>query len=222
MNHLQKNIVPAINQNEFRVFRQGGNGLKILFVGNSVTRHGPKPSIDWYKDCGMAATDRDHDYVHLLMKKIWEIHPSAGYCIAQVAEVELQYDNPTVLENYKEAAIFEADIVIMFFGANVPKQKCDPYPEQVAVFENTYRKMRNLFCKNGAKVFHIEGFYIRPILDAVKKRVSEDYGDTFVELGEIRTREETHGLYNHPNDRGMAEIADCIWKEIQSCVKNIL
>lgn len=215
MNYLQENVVPAQKQNAFRVFRQDGNGLRILFVGNSITRHGPKPSIDWYKDCGMAASDIEHDYVHLLLKKIGEKHPDLGYCIAQVAEVEQHYDNPEILMNYEKAAKFGADIVVMFFGANVPKKRCDPYPEQVAVFESTYRKMRNLFSKDGAKVFHVEGFYIRPILDEVKKRVSKEYGDFFIELGEIRTREDTHGLYNHPNDQGMDEIADCIWKEIQ-------
>ena len=215
MSNLQENIVPSQNQNAFRVFRQDNNGIRILFVGNSVTRHGPKPSIEWYRDCGMAASDIEHDYVHILMRKIHEIHPNAGYCIAQVAEVEQQYDNPAVLANYEEAAEFGADIVVLFFGANVPKKKCDLYSEQVSVFENTYRKMRNLFCKDGAAVFHVEGFYIRPVLDEVKRKISKEYGDVFVELGEIRTREETHGLYNHPNDKGMEAIADCIWKEME-------
>ena len=28
---------------------------KILFVGNSITKHAPKADINWLNDCGMAA-----------------------------------------------------------------------------------------------------------------------------------------------------------------------
>ena len=34
---------------------------KILFVGNSITSHGPKADIDWRGNWGMAATSLDKD-----------------------------------------------------------------------------------------------------------------------------------------------------------------
>ena len=44
MKDLQKNIVPAENQNIGDYFpRGGGNGIRVLFVGNSITKHAPKP-----------------------------------------------------------------------------------------------------------------------------------------------------------------------------------
>lgn len=37
---------------------------KILFVGNSITKHAPKADINWLNDCGMAASQTDKDYAY--------------------------------------------------------------------------------------------------------------------------------------------------------------
>lgn len=222
MRDFQENIIPAEKQNAQNVFRHDNTGIRILFAGNSITKHAPKLQVGWTNDCGMAASDIEHDYVHVLMKKIRNVDPNAGYCIAQVADVERQYDNPAVLEGYIEAAEFDADLVIMFSGANVPKDKCDPYPEQVAIWEDTYRKARDLFSNNGrAAVFHSEGFYIRPALNEAKRRVAEACEDHFISLGDIPYREDTHGMFNHPGDKGMEEIANCFWNAIKESVQEI-
>ena len=222
MKDFQENIIPAEKQNGRNVYVHENTGIRILFAGNSITKHAPKPSVGWINDCGMAASDIDHDYVHLLMKKIRTVDPYAGYCIAQVADIERQYDRPDVLDDYIEAAQFNADIVIMFFGANVPKDKCDPFPEQVAIWEDTYRKTRDLFSNNGrAAVFHSEGFYIRPALNEAKRKVAEACGDYFISLGDIPYKEDTHGMFNHPGDKGMEEIANCFCNAIRRTVKEI-
>ena len=44
MKNLQENIVPAENQNsDFYFTVSEGEGLKVLFVGNSITKHEPRP-----------------------------------------------------------------------------------------------------------------------------------------------------------------------------------
>lgn len=48
-------------------FKEGAK-LRVLFVGNSITRHGVKEEIGWMRDCGMAASCLEKDYVHLVVK----------------------------------------------------------------------------------------------------------------------------------------------------------
>ena len=72
MKDFKENIVPAINQNSENVFLYNNENskIKVLFVGNSIAKHAPKPSIGWNNDCGMAASSPDKDFVHLTVKKI--------------------------------------------------------------------------------------------------------------------------------------------------------
>ena len=67
---LQVNPVPAIGQNaeDQKAFDPAKKGPRVLFVGNSITLHSPRPQIGWTSNWGMAASARDKDYVHLLQK----------------------------------------------------------------------------------------------------------------------------------------------------------
>jgi len=220
MGNLQENIVPATNQNRTNYFHEEGRGIRVLFVGNSITRHGPRADIGWDSDWGMAASSIENDYLHRLVAKIRGFDPDMAWSIAQVAPFEWDFANVDPAESYPEAVAFEADIIIMFFGANVPKTyDTDPAPQMK--FGDAYEKMRNAFVGGREDVFvcHGQGFYIRPVLDEEKRAVARRCGDAFVELGDIQTRPETHGRYNHPNDRGMEEIAAAFWQVLEPAVK---
>ena len=45
---------------------------KVLFLGNSITKHGPKADIDWSGNWGMAASAEAKDYVHVFTKALSE------------------------------------------------------------------------------------------------------------------------------------------------------
>ncbi len=223
MKNLQENIVPAENQNFGNFFPQGGgNGIKVLFVGNSISKHAPKPEIGWINDCGMAASSIDKDYVHLTAAKISEYDPDMSFAILQVADFERNFSTKDIYTDYKAAIDYKADIIIMFFGANVSKEY-DKQENPEVKFGEKYEELRNVLNSHGtAAVFHSEGFYIRPVLNAEKKAAAERLGDTYIELGDIVTREDTHGKFNHPGDKGMEEIAELFFKTIEPTLKKML
>ena len=223
MDRFSENIVPSKNQNEKTIFSYGdGNGIKILFAGNSVTKHAPKPEIGWEKDCGMAASSLENDYVHLFMKKVYKYAPDASYMIAQVADFESKcLWQPNIINAYKEVSEYKPDIVIMFFGANVPVMY-DTMENPERTFGEQFEKLRNLISCEKSHVFISQGFFGRRKLDNEKRTVAEKYGDTFISLEHIIHREETHGLFNHPSDCGMKEIAETFWEIIEPTIKEIL
>ena len=216
-NVSQKNNVPAVKQNKksFYSFKEG-TSLRVLFVGNSITKHSPKPEINWFNDCGMAASSADKDYVHILMNKIQGVDSNSAFAVLQVAEFEFDFEKYDIKNRYSEARDFNADIIIMFFGANVNKQYGVEYKPETT-FKEKYKELREYLDASGnALVLHSEGFYIRPILNEEKKSVAAEKGDKWIELGDIAQREDTHdSTFNHPNDLGMAEIAERFWQALK-------
>ena len=224
MDKFSENVVPSSNQNNGRFFRFGSEkGIKILFAGNSVTKHAPKPEIGWEKDCGMAASSIENDYVHLFMDKVYKLDSQASFMIAQVADFESQCTwRPEIIDAYREAENYDADIVIMFFGANVPLSY-DTNENPKKTFGEAVEELRNILSNNGkSTVFISQGFFGRKKLDAEKKAVAEKYGDTYISLEHIVHRDETHGIFNHPSDCGMKEIAETFFESVEPEIKRLL
>ncbi len=222
MNDFQKNIISSKNQNTYDYYEfDKGDGIRVLYVGNSITKHAPKPEVGWTNDCGMAASSIEKDYVHLIQAKIKEIHPNATYSILQVANYEREFYNREPENYYMGAKDFKADLIIMFFGANVNKEY-DVTENPPKTFGKAYEELRNFLVdgREDVKVLHSQGFYIRPVLDAEKQKVAEKYNEAFVNLEDMRVLPETHGKFNHPGDYGMQVIADRFWEEIKAYVEN--
>ena len=83
-NDNKTNTVSSLAQvsddKQVMIVRQNGN-IRILFLGNSITRHMPKPEIGWVHDWGMAASSLENDYVHVMLKELTQKYGSVDYCI---------------------------------------------------------------------------------------------------------------------------------------------
>lgn len=216
------NNVSACNQldvNEFvSIYEQDNAVKKVLFVGNSITRHGSKTDIGWYGDWGMAASCREKDYVHLVIQGLEKAFGKISYCIAQGAEWERRYDEgKAVLEEfYKAARDFSADIVIIRIGENMDRERnkkisCKPY----------YEEMIRYFAKNPkAEVIVTDNFWEMEDLDSIFYEVATENNYTFCGINDLGSADENMalgqfehvGVAHHPSDLGMKRLAERILK----------
>ena len=65
---------------------------RVLVLGNSITRHGPKDDIGWYGDWGMAASSADRDFVHRLFDMLTESGKNVYMRIRQGAHWECNFN----------------------------------------------------------------------------------------------------------------------------------
>ncbi len=223
MAQIDKNTVSARNQlkdsNIISFENLMGEGKRILFVGNSITRHGPLESIGWLNDWGMAASSKDKDYVHLTEKKILEKDSEASFCICQAAEWEVNYLNGEEnLPTFKPAQDFEADIIVFRLIENCPHKDFNG-----EVFKEEFKKLVAFLDKSGtAKKIIASSFWMRPG-DEDLEEVSKELGADFIYLGELGEDAafradglfEHEGVAAHPGDKGMEEISRLIFEKME-------
>lgn len=222
MEQIEKNTVAAENQlagaGLVTFENPNGKGRRVLFVGNSITRHAPAPAIGWERDCGMAASSLDRDYVHLLMQKFRETDPDAAFCVCQVADWERNYKNGSeTYPLFAAARDFRADVIFFRFIENVPRKDFD-----AEVFKREYAAFADYLNPTGkARIVLSSGFW-KHEGDAAIWTVAVERGYPFVDLGDLGERDdmkaiglfEHTGVANHPGDRGMEAIAERLWNVI--------
>lgn len=137
----------------------------------------------------------------------------------QVAEFERTFQTVDIKEYCKKDNEFNPDVLIMFMGANVDKAYRDEVNSK-RMFSDAYDELRSNLIGKNTTVIHVEGFYDRPWLEEEKLLVANKYCDAYVNLGDIKFREETLGMFNHPSDTGMLEISQEIWKVLKNIIIN--
>ena len=203
---------------EESIFGKSGNGKKILFLGNSITRHGEAAAIGWLGNWGMAASSEEKDYVHQTLRMVWEKSPEASFLVAQISMWEREWwDENVILDNYSEAINYGADIIIMRAIENVAELEHDGMS-----FVDGYKRMLKIMAKDGATVVLTSPFWISPDKNDAVKRVAEEENyplvdvcigsdDRYTAAGKF----EHAGVAAHPGDEGMLEIAKRIYAEIE-------
>jgi hypothetical protein len=201
----------------------------ILFLGNSICIHGPLAGWSPVGGWGLAASEPSKDYVHLFTTKIngvtggsialnpqplntpaWKYGdplPNITGNIVNVADIFERsfstWDNARI-QNQLNA---KPDIVVLQVGENL----ANGTPEQFAVAMDTL--LAGIKSASNPHIF-ITSYILgsNPAIDAIKRAAcAEDPSHrTFVNLvGKVDL-----GIADHPNDAGMATIADTLFASV--------
>ena len=147
---LITNDVPAVGQlkgSDCISFETTENAdIKLLFLGNSITRHGKAENLGWCGDWGMAASSKENDYVHKLISKFCQKGIKVSVCIANLSDWERTRNMDLLFTKYLSVLRFNADYVIVRLGENACPDK------YLSEFELCYGELTDLFSRNGAKI----------------------------------------------------------------------
>lgn len=226
MQQIEKNTVKAENQlkdnHDVNFEHECNSGLRVMMAGNSITLHEPSEGIGWFNRCGMAASCKENDYVHVLEGYIQNIEPNAAFCICQAYKWERDYANGKLAYPIYEAARdFNADIIVVRFVENCPWKDFN-----AEIFKKEYVDFINFLNKSGnAKIILTTSFW-KHAADSVIAQVAKENDWPLVVLNDLGEKDEMkaiglfehHGVENHPGDLGMKTIADRIFKELKKLV----
>ncbi|MFA6546632.1 MAG: SGNH/GDSL hydrolase family protein, partial [Limisphaerales bacterium] len=192
--------------------------LKLLILGNSITRHGPKPDIGWSGNWGMAASTEDKDFAHLVVRGLGKTAGAAPeVMIENIAEFEQQYAKYDAAK-LKDASGFGADMIVVAIGENVPGLNSD---EAKVQFADSLRKLLQALKTDKHPTLVVRScFWPNQAKDQVLKQVCQEMGGIFVDIGQLGKVESNYarserkfshnGVAAHPGDRGMQAVADAI------------
>ena len=197
---------------------------KVLFLGNSITLHGPAPNIGWTGDWGMAASAAEKDYVHVLLD---QISKAAGgkpqVMVKNIPDFERRLTDYNLQQELKQELAFHADLIVISLGENASSPKTDAAKVQFAsAFANLFAELR----KHGQPTLLVRSqFWQDADKDRLMKQACADAGGIFIDISKLgfdaanyarAERQIEHaGVAGHPGDKGMQELADALWHSIQ-------
>lgn len=202
---------------------------RILFLGNSITLHGPKPDIGWTGNWGMAASCTDKDYVHLVTGALAQYTGSTPQIVVRnIADFERNCATFDVDKQLRDCLAFNPDLVVLAIGENVPALKSDDAQAQFKA--GVMRILGAVLAKRHPLVAVRSCFWPDPAKDKVLQEASEEADAIFVNAGPLgreaanAARSERSFAHNgvgaHPGDRGMKALADAIIQAVLQRSRN--
>ena len=192
---------------------------KVLFLGNSITLHGPAPAIGWTGNWGMAARAPEKDYVHLVTVDLEKLTGQKSVTkVRNIADFERGYETFDIAVQLKAELDFKADLVIIAIGENV----ADPVTDAArANYLAALGRLMSTFQQNGnPAVFARSSFWPHATKDQILMKASAEAEVTFIDISKLgrdssnaasaERKIEHAGVAGHPGDKGMRAIADAI------------
>jgi lysophospholipase L1-like esterase len=195
---------------------------RVLFLGNSITLHGPAAEIGWLGNWGMAASAKEKDYVHLLTASLAKRNGKQPEIqVDNIADFERQYDTFD-LARLKKHFDFKADLVILAIGENVSPLTTEA--SRVKFHASLVRLLKALKEHGRPAIYVRSNFWPDKTKDDILKKAAEETAAVFVDMSELgrdasnQARAERNiahaGVAGHPGDKGMKAIADALFQAI--------
>jgi hypothetical protein len=196
---------------------------RILFLGNSITLHGPEADIGWAGNWGMAASAEDKDYVHLVTSALAR-HTGAPpqITVRNIADFERDYATYDVDEQLKDAFDFDPDLVVLAIGENAPA--LDSEAAKAKFEAGVMNILRCALAKRHPLLVVRSCFWADAAKDQVLRQACDEAGGIFADISPLGRDPATaarserafkhDGVAGHPGDRGMKAIADIILQAI--------
>lgn len=188
---------------------------KVTILGNSIVNHSPSASVGWTGSWGMAASVRDSDFVHILMKKIKGLNPVASIGFANIADFERNFET---FDFSRLAHLRHPDILIIKLSENVD-------PTKTESFMKAYAKLiRYIGPSVKTNKIIVDGFWPNELNKGIKQ-YAEKENLPFVSIENLTALDAKNaaiGQFNnphvaaHPSDQGMRNIAFRIWKVVST------
>jgi lysophospholipase L1-like esterase len=192
---------------------------RVLFLGNSLTYHPPKDTLDppWTGNWGMDASTADKDYAHLVTSDIaavnggrqpamhadnivyyggWEQNYGPNYN----AEIELR----TLLD-------WQPDLLVVELGDNSSGSLTSEAAK--TAFANSFGTVLTAFKNHSRpKIFVLSTFWPNATTDGLLRQECTKASGVFVDISDLYGNPLNQGGWGgHPSDAGMAAIADKVF-----------
>ncbi len=200
-------------------------GGKILFLGNSITRHGPKADIGWTNNWGMAATALEKDFVHLLAADIARlVGKQPQLQVTSLVDFERGYTSFDIPVKTKPLAEFKPDLIILAIGENTPA--LNDTAAKAAYKDCLVRLLKALKQNGDPAIFVRSCFWANQAKDDALCAAAAETGCVFVDISALAKVEANYarseqklksaGVAAHPGDRGMRAIAEALCAALKS------
>ena len=214
----EKNNATQMNATQAEAAVQNSGGVRIVFIGNSITLHGVAPKIGWHHEWGMAASAAEKDFVHIVTHGIEaKTGRKADVRVRNLARFERGFTNYDYgLE--KDLVDFAPDYLIIALGENVGALTTQ---EEQLGYSAAFKTLLEGFLKGAKKPKTVVRgvFWPSPWKDEMMARAAKELDVPFLKA-DLATDDsmmalglfEHTGVARHPGDKGMEAIARIILK----------
>jgi len=202
---------------------------RVLFLGNSITRHGPAPKIGWNDDWGMAASALEKDYVHVVVAGLAQCTgKKPDFRFANIADFERNLATYDVDAKLKAEFEFKPTLVIVAIGENVAAPQTDDAKAQLK--SGLARLLAAAKGSGGKPTIVVRScFWADEAKDGILKQACAEAGGIWVDIAALGKDESNYarserkfehaGVAAHPGDKGMKAIAAAILATLQGPAK---